>query len=161
MNVTVLSHRKFLFVSNGGICRAPMAVGVLKRLLQENRIARQVQLASAAICDIHVGMPPDPLAIAAAAACGYDIGEIRVRKVEIHDFHTMTMLAVDAVVLTALRNIAPHGMSDHPQLLPRYSGSGRNNIVDPYGGTITDHLIALNLIEASCRGLAAVLRARP
>lgn len=160
MNVTHFSQRKILFVSNGGVCRAPMAVGVLNRLLQENGCTQRIELASAAICDIHVGMPPDPLAIAAAAARGFDIRELRVRKVETHDFHAMILLAVDAVVLTALRDLAPHGLAGRPQLLARHSGMGLDNIVDPYGGTITDYHVALDLIEASCRGLVSSMLAR-
>lgn len=160
MNVTHLSQRKILIVSNGGVCRAPMAVGVLNRLLQENACTQRIELASAAICDIHVGMPPDPLAIAAAATRGCDIRAIRVRRVERQDFYATKMLAVDAVVLTMLRDLAPHGLGDRPQLLARHAGMGLDNIVDPYGGTMVDYQVALDLIEASCRGLVSTLPAR-
>lgn len=157
MNVMSFPRRQILFVSNGGICRAPMAVGVLNRLLREKGCTQPIHLASAAICDIHVGMPPDPMAIEAAAARGCDIREIRVRRIEIGDFHAATILAVDALILSALRDLAPHGLGGRPQLLARHSGMGLDDIVDPYGGSATDYQFALNLIEASCRGLAATL----
>jgi len=99
--------------------------------------------------------------MAVSAARGYDIRDIRVRQMRPHDFHATRLLAVDAVVLTSLRNAAPHGLGDRPQLLARYAGMGVSNIVDPYGGTTADYEMALNLIEASCKGLVAALTLDP
>jgi len=59
-----------------------------------------------------------------------------------------------------LRDLAPHGLGDRPQLLARHAGMGLDNIVDPYGGTMVDYQVALDLIEASCRGLVSTLPAR-
>ena len=157
MNVIHLPQRRVVFVSNGGICRAPMAAGVLRRLLQESGRPRSIEVASAAISDVHIDSLPDPLAIVATADRGYDIRDIRVRKVEAQDFGATAMLAVDAVVLTSLRNLAPHGFGDRPRLLGRYAGLAINSIVDPYGGEMGDYQLALDLIEASCRRLVAPL----
>jgi len=157
MSVAYFPRRNVLFVSNGGICRAPMAAGVLSYLLQSSDLGRSLRVGSVATSDVHVGAPPDPLAMAVSAARGYDIRDIRVRQMRPHDFHATRLLAVDAVVLTSLRNAAPHGLGDRPQLLARYAGMGVSNIVDPYGGTTADYEMALNLIEASCKGLVAAL----
>lgn len=161
MNMTHLPQRCVVFVSNGGICRAPMAAGVLRRLLQEDGRPQSIQVASAAISDAHIGSLPDALAIVAAADRGYDIRDIRVRKVEPRDFNATAILAVDAVVLASLRGLAPHGFGDRPRLLGRCAGLAINSIVDPYGGAMGDYQLALDLIEASCRRLVAPLLANP
>lgn len=134
-----------------------MAAGVLSHLLQSSDLRRSLRVGSVAISDVHVGAAPDPLAMAVSAARGYDIRDIRVRQIQPRDFHATSVLAVDAVVLTSLRNTAPHGLADRPRLLARYAGMGVTNIVDPYGGTTADYEMALNLIEASCKGLLAAL----
>jgi len=137
-----------------------MAAGILHCLIREEGRARTIAIASAAISGIHLGKPAGPLAIEAAATRGYDIRDFRVRKVEPQDLHATIVLAADRIVLAALRNLAPHGLGDRPQLLTRYSGRGLIDIVDPYGGTIREYRSALELIEASCKGLAALLRRR-
>jgi len=134
-----------------------MAAGVFLRLLRDTRFSRSVKVDSAAISDIHVGDAPDPLAVDAASSRGYDIGNIRVRKVEARDFEGTTLLATDTLVLAFLRNMAPHGLGARPRLLPRYTALGRDNIVDPFGGAPVDYQVALNLIEASCKALMSAL----
>ena len=163
MNLTYLPAQSVLFVTTGGICRAPMAVGVFLRLLKDTRFSRYVKVDSAAISDIHVGDAPHPLAVDAASSRGYDIGNIRVRKVESRDFEGTTLLAMDTLVLAFLRNMAPHGLGDRPRLLARYTALGGDNIVDPFGGAPVDYHVALNLIEASCKALmsALLLNRRP
>ena len=139
MNVIRFPKRKILFVSNGGLCRAAMAAGILRRRLLEQ------------------GQDQDgPIQVAR----GCDIRDIRVRKVAPQDLDSAEVLATDRIVLSALRNLAPHGFSEKPKLLTRYSGMGLVDIVDPYGGTMNDYRVALDLIEASCEGLFAALARR-
>lgn len=157
MNVTYFPRRTVLFVSNGGICRGPMAAGVLCHLLRTSNRGKFIQVRSVAISGVHVGQEADPLAVAVSSARGYDIRDIRVRQIEARDFEATSVLAADAVVLASLRNIAPHGLGDRPRLLARYALRGVGNIVDPYGGTTKDYEMSLEAIEASCRGLAAAL----
>ena len=134
-----------------------MAAGVLRRLLPESGRPRSIQVASAAISDVHIDSLPHPLAIVVAADRGYDIRDIRVCKVEPRDFNATAILAVDAIVLASLRGLAPHGFGDRPRLLGRCAGLAINSIADPYGGAMGDYQLALDLIEASCRRLVAPL----
>lgn len=146
-----------VFVSNGGNCRAPMAVGVLSRLLQESGRQGTLKVESVAVSGVHVGDAVDPMALEAASSRGYDIRSIRVRKVEPRDFDAMAMFAADTLVLALLRSVAPHGLADRPQLLARYTPLRLDNIVDPYGGELADYHVALGLIEASCKGMLPLL----
>ena len=117
MTVVDYVQRRILVVSHGGICRAPMAAGVLSHLLREGGRGDAIQV----------------------------------------DLSATATLATDVLILNSLRNLAPHGWGAHPRLLARYAGLGVDNIVDPYGGTTGDYEMALNLIEASCKGVAAAL----
>lgn len=150
-------RRTVVFVSNGGNCRAPMAVGVLSRLLHESGRQGAIKVEAVAVSGVHVGDPVDPMALEAASSRGYDIRSIRVRKVERRDFDAMAMFAADTLVLALLRNMAPHGLADRPQLLARYTPLRLDNIVDPYGGELPDYHAALGLIEASCKGILPLL----
>ena len=110
---------------------------------------------------LHIGEPPALLAIEAAAAHGCDIYGMRVRRVEAEDLTSFTdVLAFDGTVLAALRNLAPQGLADRPQMLTRYSGRALVDIVDPYGGAAHDFRVALDLIKACCHGLLAEMRRR-
>lgn len=137
-----------------------MAAGVLSRLLEESGRTGSFKVDSAGISNIHVGGPAEPMAVEAASSRGYDIRGIRVRKVEPRDFDAMALFATDAVVLASLRNMAPRGLADRPQLLARHSPLGLDNIVDPYGGHPGEYQAALSLIEASCKGLLPALLSR-
>ena len=161
MTVTRLSARRVLFVSNGGICRAPMAAGLLRQLVLESGLRGRIDVAAASLSGIHIGEPPTLLAIEAAAARGYDIRDMRVRRINPRDLtHSTDVLVSDGMVLAALRGLAPHGFADRPQMLTRYSGRGLIDIVDPYGGADHDFRRALDLIETCCRGLLADLNRR-
>lgn len=150
-------RRTVVFASYGGNCRAPMAVGVLSRLLEESGRHGIIKVDSVAISRVHVGGPVEPMAVEAAYKRGYDIRGLRVRKAEPRDFEAMALFAADTLVLASLRNLAPHGLADRAQLLARHSPLLLDNIVDPYGGELIDYEAALNLIEASCKGALPLL----
>ena len=156
MTITRLVVKRVLFVSNGGICRAPMAAGLLRQLVVEAGLRSRIEVAAASLSDIHVGKQPTLLAIEAAAARGCHIGDMRVRRVDPQDLvHFTDVLVPDGMILAALRNMAPHGLADRPQMLTRYSGRWLADIVDPYGGTAHDFRMALDLTETCCQGLLA------
>ena len=158
MTVTRLSARRVLFVSNGGICRAPLAAGLLRLLVLEAGLRGRIDVAAAALSGIHIAEPPALLAIEAAAARGFHIGDMRVRQIESQDLTRFSdVLVFDGLVLAALRNLAPQGFAGQPQMLTQYGGRGLVDIVDPYGGAAHDFRVALDLIETCCRGLLAEL----
>ena len=64
---------KVLFVCMGNICRSPTAHGVFARYLRERAPELDVEVDSAGTHDYHVGSPPDPRAIEAAARRGVDL----------------------------------------------------------------------------------------
>ncbi|MDP2329672.1 MAG: low molecular weight protein-tyrosine-phosphatase [Reyranella sp.] len=149
-----------LFVCTGNICRSPMAVGVLRTVVQRAGIAHAFEIDSAGIYHGHAGQPPSLLAVEVAARRGYDISDLRSRPLMPEDLARFDwQLAMDRTHLVAMRSMAPGDVADRPQMFLKFAPDlGVRDVVDPYGGTTEDYERALDLIEAGCAGLLKHLR---
>ena len=147
--------KRILFVSTGGICRAPMAVGALRAMVRCAGLADSFEIDGAATCGSHAGQPPSLLAIEAAARRGYEIGDLRTRPLVTEDMaHFDYPLAMDRTHLAAMRLLAPSRLAERPHLFMQYAPArGVLDVQDPYGGTNEDFERTLDLIEAGCAGL--------
>ncbi|MFV0245358.1 MAG: low molecular weight protein-tyrosine-phosphatase [Qingshengfaniella sp.] len=136
-----------LFVCLGNICRSPAAEAVMRAL------APQWHLDSAGTGGWHVGEPPHPPMIAAAAARGYDMARLRARQVETADFRRFDhLIAMDTENLKHLRQICPADATARLGLLLDHLPDTKGQAVpDPY--YTGDFIGALTLIEAGCRAL--------
>jgi protein-tyrosine phosphatase len=144
-----------LFVSTGGICRAPMAAGVFRTFAKRGNIEHMFDVAAVGTFDGHAGEPPSLLAFEVAERRGYDVLAAPVRPLRQEDLSRYDhLIAMDRSTLAALRWMAPGGRTDVPQLLMRHVPQAPAiDIVDPYGGTTEDYERALDLIEKGCAGL--------
>jgi protein-tyrosine phosphatase len=102
------------------------------------------------------GMPPYPLAVAAAKRRGYDLTRMVARRVRPADFrHFDLIVAMDRGNLRDLRTMAPARARRKLRLLLEFADAGRRrDVEDPYGGGALDFETALDVIEGGCRGLA-------
>ncbi|WP_421997056.1 low molecular weight protein-tyrosine-phosphatase [Reyranella sp.] len=148
-----------LFVCTANICRSPMAEGVFRALADKAGLGAAFSIASAGTTGIHAGEPPTSAAIEAAARRGYDIAAQRSHPVSKEDIGAADhVLAMDRGHVADLRWMAPRDKIDRIQLLTRFGPMPSiTDIQDPYGGTPQDYERALDLIEASCKGLLAAL----
>lgn len=146
---------RVLFVSTGGICRAPMAAGVFRTFASRGRVEDRFDIAAAGTFDGHAGEPPSLLAFEVAGRRGYDVPAAPVRTLRQEDLSRYDhLIAMDRSNLAALRWMAPSGRTDLPKLLMRHLPEAPAiDIVDPYGGTVDDYERALDLIEKGCAGL--------
>jgi len=144
-----------LFVSTGGICRAPMAAGVFRTFASRGRVEDRFDIAAAGTFDGHAGEPPSLLAFEVAERRGYEVPAAPVRTLRQEDLSRYDhLIAMDRSNLAAMRWMAPSGRTDVPKLLMRhFPQAPAIDIVDPYGGTIEDYERALDLIEKGCAGL--------
>jgi low molecular weight protein-tyrosine phosphatase len=84
-----------LFVSLGNICRSPTAEGVMRKLVAEAGLRREVELDSAGTGGWHVGEPPDSRAREAARRRGIELRSL-ARQVRAEDFERFDLiLAMD------------------------------------------------------------------
>lgn len=152
-----MMHR-ILFVCLGNICRSPTAEAVFRA--RAAALNLPVVVDSAGTGDWHVGEPPHPPMIAAAARRGYDLAPLRARQLVAADFTRFDqVLVMDSANLrdaTALHRRAG-GQGAAPRLFLDYApDSGLSDLPDPwYTGDFNQ---TLDLVEAATEGLLACLR---
>ena len=133
---------RILCVCLGNICRSPMAEGAIRAKALAAGIA--VEVDSAGTGAYHIGNPPDPRGLKAAAARGYDNTGQRARQVRPQDFHDFDLIvAMDNSNLSDLMGARPRDAHAvirlfHPEEI---------EIPDPYYGGPEDYEHALDLIE--------------
>jgi protein-tyrosine phosphatase len=142
-----------LFVCLGNICRSPAAEQVMRSL------SPALRLDSAGTSDWHIGRPPHPPMIRAAAVRGLDLGGLRARQVALSDLSRFDrIVAMDSANLRTLRQLGGDSPAARLSLLLDHAPeTGVRDVPDPYYTDDYDH--ALDLIEAGCRGLLRQLRA--
>ncbi len=60
MGNTIMANIRILFVCMGNICRSPAAEGILKSMVEKEKLSDQVEIDSAGTIDYHTGETPDP-----------------------------------------------------------------------------------------------------
>ncbi|MEM9796909.1 MAG: low molecular weight protein-tyrosine-phosphatase [Pseudomonadota bacterium] len=136
---------RVLFVCLGNICRSPAAEGAL-------RAARpDWEVDSAGLGDWHVGEPPHPPVIAAAAERGLDLSAQRARQVVPEDFASFDRIfAMDRYVLRRLQDMEGGAVAE---LFCAAAGLGEQDVPDPY--YTGDPTTCLNIIEDGIARLVA------
>ncbi|MEI4231970.1 low molecular weight protein-tyrosine-phosphatase [Roseovarius sp. D22-M7] len=145
-----MTHR-ILFVCLGNICRSPSAEGVFRTLVPA------ATTDSAGTGDWHVGDPPYGPMQDAASARGYDLSDLRARRITARDFDRFDLIvAMDAANLRAIEAVRPAGAATPVRLFTDYAPDrGMDHVPDPY--MTRDFDGTLDLIEDCARGLAARL----
>lgn len=139
----------------GNICRSPLLEGYARSALARAGQGAQVNLDSAGTGDWHAGQPPDPRAIAAAAAEGVDISAQRARVVVAADFERFDwLLCADHRNLATLRGRAPAAVHGRIALALDWCGVAQDGEVpDPYYGTRADFERVCRLAHEAAEGL--------
>jgi protein-tyrosine phosphatase len=146
---------RLLFVCLGNICRSPTAEGVMRELVREAGLERDIELDSAGTGGWHVGSSPDERATGAARARGIVLeGAARqLTKADFEDFDLL--LAPDQ----AARDRARLLREFDPASDPASASAGDLDVPDPYYGGPGGFDDVLDLVHAACVGLLAELRA--
>ena len=143
----------------GNICRSPSAHGVLLKQLENKNLTNKITVDSAGTGDWHVGCAPDPRAVKAAAARGYDISYLKARQIEKPDFERSDyILAMDQSNKKELLKLAPDTFKGKIELLLDYGDSAHREVPDPYYSGDQGFELVLDLVEdASSRFLESVI----
>jgi protein-tyrosine phosphatase len=156
--------RKILLVCMGNICRSPIAEGVVKEQLKKNGLSGVIKVDSAGTHGYHAGEPPDRRAVAVAARRGYDIADLRARKVRRDDFANFDfLLAMDRENLVNLLEICPPVYQVRVKLFLSYArGIKIDEVPDPYYGGEAGFEAVVDMVENAAEGLVeTLLRDRP
>jgi protein-tyrosine phosphatase len=155
------SKISILFVCMGNICRSPTAEAVFRKVVTESGLGDVVHIDSAGTHGYHVGEPPDPRTVAAAARRGYLLDELRARRFEPKDFERFDyVIAMDRENLVQLEMHA--GVEHRPRLalLLSFAEGIGEDVPDPYYGGAAGFERVLDMIEEASRGLLETLRSR-
>jgi protein-tyrosine phosphatase len=154
-----------LFVCTGNICRSPTAEGVFRHRVREAGREADFLIDSAGIEGYHVGDPPDGRSIRYALERGFEIHDLRARRVEKADFRTFDLiLAMDAGHHRALQRMKPADADAEVAMFLDFAhdltGDDSRDVPDPYCGGPRDFTHVLDLVEKGVDGLLAHLRTK-
>jgi protein-tyrosine phosphatase len=154
-----MSYR-VLLVCMGNICRSPTAEGVLRQYVKLNGLGDKVEVDSAGTHGYHVGEAPDQRTQRAASVRGYNLSQLRARKVARQDLDYFDLiLAMDKSNLDNLQRMAM------PEQLPKIKlfmdfahNFDDDEVPDPYYGLGHGFDLVLDMVEDAAQGLVDEIR---
>lgn len=151
---------KVLFVCTGNICRSPTADGVFADKVSKAGLSDEITVDSCGLSAYHVGELPDPRSREMAQSRGYDLSQIRSRKIKPADYAQFDyILAMDDGHLRDMRRQAPSESQQKIELFldyhPKLSGQ---SVPDPYYGGANGFTHVFDMIEETCDRLLTHLR---
>jgi protein-tyrosine phosphatase len=142
--------KRVLMVCLGNICRSPAAEVVLRDL--GTAAGRRIEVDSCGTSGWHAKQAPYAPMIEAAALRGYELRNLRARKLTRTDFSDFDLLiALDQSILRDVEAKRPAGNRTPALIFPIPGG----DVPDPYYTRNFDQ--ALDLIELGCRELLKTL----
>ena len=154
-----MSYR-VLLVCMGNICRSPTAEGVVRSYIKNNGLGDVVEVDSAGTHGYHVGEAPDSRTQRAAMVRGYNLSQLRARKVARQDLDYFDLiLAMDKSNLDNLRRMSPPEMHDRIRLFMDYARNfDDDEVPDPYFGLGHGFDLVLDMVEDAAQGLVDDLK---
>ena len=136
--------RRVLMVCTGNICRSPTMEAVFRARAAAAGLS--IEFDSAGTESHHVGEAPDPRSRQAALARGYDLSDLRARRVRVpEDFSDFDLiLAADATHLAWLERRCPEALRPRLRLL-----LGEADLPDPYYGGPEGFRAVIDAVEAA------------
>jgi protein-tyrosine phosphatase len=151
---------RILFVCLGNICRSPTAEAVMRGLVADAGLEGEVEVDSAGTGNWHIGDPPDPRAVAAAADRGVEL-EGAARSVSEADFEAFDLvIAMDRSNRDALLRLATDAEGrDRVRLLREFGDGVEEDVPDPYYGGEDGFAEVVEIVERNCAALLDEIRA--
>jgi protein-tyrosine phosphatase len=146
----------------GNICRSPTAEVVLRTFITNNRLGDNVEVDSAGTHGYHVGEAPDSRTQRAAAVRGYNLSQVRARKVARQDLDYFDLiLAMDKSNLDNLQRMASPEQREKLKLFMDYSKNyDDDEVPDPYYGLGHGFDLVLDMVEDASKGLIDDLKGK-
>ena len=146
----------------GNICRSPTAEVVLRGFFKNNNLGGKVEVDSAGTHGYHVGEAPDGRTQRAAAVRGYNLSQVRARKVARQDLDYFDLiLAMDKSNLDNLQRMASPEQRQKLKLFMEYSKNyDDDEVPDPYYGLGHGFDLVLDMVEDASKGLVDELKAK-
>lgn len=146
---------RVLMVCLGNICRSPLAEGILRSKVNDNKVI----VDSAGTAGYHIGKHPDNRSIAIAKEYGIDIGEQKCRKFIPSDFDEFDLIYVmdKSNYADILVQVRTESDKKKVNLLLHESSSGLEEVPDPYYGGLDGFDNIYHMITEACEVIARKL----
>ena len=153
---------RVLFVCTGNICRSPTAEAVARHFIQAAGLADAIEVDSAGTNGYHAGEAPDPRTRKVAQLRGYDLSDLRARKLEVLDFQRFDLvLAMDRGHLEIMQRLCPEVYRPRLRLFMEYARDSEfDEVPDPYYGGPRGFDAVLDMCEDGVQGVLEALRAQ-
>lgn len=145
-----------LFVCMGNICRSPTANAVFNHHVKSAGVEHLFNIDSAGTHAYHINEPPDRRSQQAALKRGYNMRDLRARRVVPADFSRFQyILAMDRHNLEELQQSCPSQYTNRLAMFLQYSKQWdtHQEIPDPYYGGNHGFERVLDLVENASQGL--------
>jgi len=151
---------RILMICMGNICRSPTAEGVFRHFLKINLLGDKVEVDSAGTHGYHVGEAPDQRTQRAALVRGYNLSQLRARKVAPQDIDYFDLiLAMDKANLDNLKRLAPPDAHERIRLFMEFARNfDDDEVPDPYYGLGHGFDLVLDMVEDASQGLVEKLK---
>lgn len=151
---------RILLVCMGNICRSPTAEIVVRHFIKFNNLGGVIEVDSAGTHGYHVGEAPDGRTQRAASVRGYNLSQMRARKVARQDLDYFDLiLAMDKSNLDNLQRMASPEQKQKLKLFMEYSKNfDDDEVPDPYYGLGHGFDLVLDMVEDASRGLVEELK---
>ena len=141
-----------LFVCLGNICRSPTAEGVFKHKAEQHGF--EVEVDSAGTGGYHNGAAPDKRSQQVARNRGYDLSDLKCRKVNDADYEKFDyIIAMDNANVSDLKRKCPEDFQHKISLFLSHTKAQYDEVPDPYYGGGKGFELVLDLIESAADGL--------
>jgi len=153
---------RVLLVCMGNICRSPTAEGVLRYFIKINNLGDKVEVDSSGKQGFHGGRSTDSGTQRAASARGYNLSQLRARKVARQDLDYFDLiLAMDKSNLDNLKRMASPEQQERIRLFMDYARNfDDEEVPDPYYGLGHGFDLVLDMVEDASLGLIEDIRKR-
>lgn len=141
-----------LFVCLGNICRSPTAEGVFRHKALKSGV--ELSIDSAGTGGYRDGAPPDKRSQAVANSKGYDLSNLKCRKIGDEDYGKFDLIvAMDHDNVRALKRKCPEEHHHKISLFLSHCDSEFDEVPDPYYAGKKGFELVLDLIEEASEGL--------
>ncbi|MDT0621819.1 low molecular weight protein-tyrosine-phosphatase [Croceitalea vernalis] len=146
---------RVLMVCLGNICRSPLAEGILRSKVNDNKVI----VDSAGTAGYHIGKHPDKRSIAIAQEYGIDISQQKCRKFIPSDFDAFDLIYVmdKSNYADILDQIRTENDIKKVDLLLHDTSSALQEVPDPYYGGLDGFENIYHMINEACEVIARKL----
>ncbi len=145
-----------LFVCMGNICRSPAAEGILKSMVDKEKLSDKIEIDSAGTIDYHAGETPDPRMKFHAAKRGYFLKSKARQFDPKSDFEKFDyLITMDNEVFNEIKNLDRRKAYQNKihKMIEFSRHIKADEVPDPYLGGPEGFEKVMEILVDTCRGL--------